>query len=316
MKTVVCRNHKTGELAEFIYSKDVVNTDSIIPYSVNGSSMVWRKGEVTAFSSEGWCYANPVYWERRCWDLRPLELEKERPDEKAFLGYNTNTDSYDWFIRSKDCERYRDAGDIPTPMRPYRLTATPDADNMIWRYSGPYGPTHNSDAGYAGWQSQGYVFILLEDKEETMSTDDVKLLQRRLMEYCSQKPTRWTHLTALQCEGALNTDAPYETVRLIILNYLKNTEGICEDGVRRAKEFLVLKEEKWVEKTMRIADVLKLDTCKVRIPVAVDTDGGFVGNTSLDDYIGHDTSHAVVRDTIGDLLPSGMRIVVEVLEES
>ena len=154
---------------------------------------------------------------------------------------------------------------------------------------------------------------LLEDKEETMSTDtdDVEMLQDRLIEYCAQKSDRAQHLRHLQHRGALNTEARYDTVKTIILNYLIDPNiNICKDGASRAKECLGLKEERWVEKTMQVNDVLELDDEKVRVPLKGGAGG--VVHINLDKHI---SSHRL-RDSFGSRLPYGMRIVVEVLEES
>jgi hypothetical protein len=292
METVICRNKLTGKLAEFIPCRDAPKGKK---YSPGGGPVYYDRNGIWCSDDDithDWRYTFRKTWEERGWDLRPLDIIKNKPFPKAFLGYDTNNDKYRWFVHQKDC-----------PPRSYyetpRRLDDPFYSDRLWKIR-PDGTASHGTEDY--WRSDGFMFLVKGEKAMKVEVS-ATYLQNLLIDYCSKKSSRLAHLKKLNELGALGGENhTYDEVKETILTYLNNRDNVCSEGAKQAKKALGLSEGKWVTKLMSVQDIYTSTTAEdVRLAYAD-------GSRSIADI----TS---VYGTSLSSLPSGTQIQVQVWEE-
>ena len=259
---VECKN-KDGKTGKFVFPHHCLSRESNykfvgLPYGGPkleayhvGQPKVWQYND---FSDE-WSFNTVEKVKENGWDLRPLEMHEDKPNEKAFLVYNTKKDEFFWFIKNEDA-----------PAAGLFCLKGPNNINHLWRYLSGKQWNHESKEWY---EHEGYVF---EEESKEMS-QNVEVLQQKLIEYCAAKSTRTTHLIRLTNLGALNNSATYDEVAETITDYLNTNQSVCSDGADRAIKALGLGVEKIVVKQMTCAQILNGIRNENKVFYFVDADG-------------------------------------------
>lgn len=261
---VECRN-KDGRVAKFVHSKNVSSGE--YTGSQNGP---WKTlSETTIFANyynSGWDHDTETTHRSQGWDLRPLEMHKNKPYPEAVLAYNPKLDQYAWFLHN----RYAPEGQLGNKVYKggsmfkdniWCVSEFTDKDDFLG-YIYTWTEQHvweNSTIIYGGWVFPDGAFETKTKDEVMPKTDE---LIKKVVKYCSDKAGRDKYLQDLILTRCLNPDESYENVADAITHYINGTNA-CDDGKKRALKALGLKKEtKLVKKSdtvFNICDYIKYD---------------------------------------------------------